>query len=84
MKKRTIFVIKSGNPTKPNSNEFTTKLSSKPPNVLNKNAGKMAGIKLIKTATKVTKKTAHDTKLVFCLRPLLNSKVSSSLKEVQF
>ena len=54
------FVIKSGKAKLPSSKGSIPRLSSKPPNVLNKKAGNTTAIKLRRTTKAVAKKTSNE------------------------
>ncbi len=65
MEKRTIFVIKSGYANIPISKGLVSAKFLKPPNDVNKSAGKTAGIKVKNKTIRVAKNTVQVTKEVF-------------------
>jgi len=69
MKRRIRLVTKSGYANIPISKGLIPAKFSKPPNVINKNAGKIAGIKFKRTTIRVAKNTAQVTREVFDLTP---------------
>ena len=69
MERTTRLVTKIGNANIPTSKGLIPAKFSKPPNVVNKSAGKIAGIMLKKTTVRVAKNTAQVTKEVFDVAP---------------